>query len=143
MIKLSKKVEYALISIMHLEDSSPSEPISVRELVEDYKLPSELLGKILQKLVKHNIVESVQGVNGGYLLKTPLHEISLMDVISIVDGPIKFTKCSSRHDAFCSCKQLKTCNIKNAIYHIQKDLVSYFESMTLDKFYNYKLKQFA
>jgi Rrf2 family protein len=134
MIRLSKKVEYALISILHLADGTEDNPVSVREIVEEYKLPQELVGKILQKLVKAGIVESVQGVKGGYILKKRLDQISLKDIIEIVDGSVRLTRCSTRHDTFCSCQSLKSCNIKNAIYYLQKDIQAYFDSIKLNQF---------
>lgn len=136
MIKLSKKVEYALIAIYHLAENSEMQPVSAREIMEIYNLPQELLGKILQKLVKANLIESLQGPKGGYVLKKSLREITLKDIIDIIDGSIRLTQCSTRLTPFCSCKQLKTCNIKNAIYHLQKEIISYFDSINLEMFFH-------
>ena len=52
MLKLSKTVEYALISLNHINQFDNSKPISVRQISDRYNIPYELLAKILQKLSK-------------------------------------------------------------------------------------------
>lgn len=135
MIRLSRKVEYAIIALLHLAENAQEEPVSAREIIEKYHLPSELVGKILQKLGKADLIESVQGVKGGYILKKPLEDISLKEVIDVIDGSVRLTRCSTRSDRFCSCHQLKDCNIKNAIYYLQREIDDYFRSIRLDRFY--------
>ena len=69
MFKFSKKVEYALISLNHINRDGSCKPISVRQISDNYNIPFELLAKILQKLSKFNILDSIKVPKGGYKLK--------------------------------------------------------------------------
>ena len=68
MLKLSKTIEYALISINHINQCDEDIPISVKKISKKYNIPFELLAKILQKLSKAKILKAVQGPKGGYKL---------------------------------------------------------------------------
>ena len=68
MLKLSKTIEYALISINHINQCDEDKPISVKKISNQYSIPFELLAKILQKLSKTKILKAVHGPRGGYKL---------------------------------------------------------------------------
>ena len=61
MFKLSKTVEYALISLNHINKCDDKKPIPVRQISDKYNIPYELLAKILQKLSKENIQKLITG----------------------------------------------------------------------------------
>ena len=65
MLRLSKKSDYALISMKHLA-VRPDASSSAREISEAYDIPLELLAKVLQRLVRARLLVSVQGTRGGY-----------------------------------------------------------------------------
>ena len=95
MLRLSKKSDYALISMKHLAmrpDGGASS--SAREISESYDIPLELLAKVLQRLVRARLLVSVQGTRGGYRLARHASAISVADVIQAVDGPVTVTACS-------------------------------------------------
>ena len=68
MLKISRKVEYALIALRHLQGLKKEELASAKELADSYGVPKELLAKVLQRLAKKNIVDAVKGPHGGYRL---------------------------------------------------------------------------
>ena len=77
MLKLSKKVEYGLISMMHMDSVQSGELATARELSDLYNIPAELLGKVLQLLAKNRLIVSVQGAKGGYRLARGLDLVTL------------------------------------------------------------------
>ena len=91
MLKLTKKADYGLISLRHLATGRSS--ASAKEMSEAYRIPLPLLSKVLQKLVKAGLLLSEQGTNGGYRLAKDPHDISALDVIRTLDGPIILTQC--------------------------------------------------
>ena len=90
MLRLSKKSDYALISMKHLA-MRPDASSSAREISEAYDIPLELLAKVLQRLVRARLLASVQGTRGGYRLSRSASLISVADVIQAVDGPVTVT----------------------------------------------------
>jgi Rrf2 family protein len=119
MLRLSKKADYALLAMRHLAANADRGAVSARELAEAYDIPSELLAKVLQKLVRTRLLVSLQGIRGGYGLGRPAQAISVADVIQAVDGPLTVTACS---DTDHSCDQYSKCNIRDPLWRI-KDLI--------------------
>src|SRR5207248_4152138 len=95
MLRLSKKADYALISMKHLAQRGDRGSSSAREIAEQYDIPIELLAKVLQRLVRARLLESHQGTRGGYQLVRRPEQISVADVIQAIDGPVTVTACSS------------------------------------------------
>ena len=74
MLKLTKKIEYALIALQHMQGKNHNVITSTKELADNFDLPASLLAKVLQQLAKHEIIEPIQGPSGGYRLKKPLEK---------------------------------------------------------------------
>lgn len=119
MLRLSKKTDYALLAMRHLAANDRG-AVSARELAETYDIPAELLAKVLQKLVRGRLLESHQGIRGGYALARPAAEMSVADVIQAVDGPLMVTACS---EADHSCDQFSKCNIRDPLWRIKDRIV--------------------
>ena len=121
MLRLSKKSDYALISMAHLAMRADGiGASSAREISEAYSIPLELLAKILQRLVRAKLLISVQGTRGGYRLARPAASISVADVIQSVDGPVTVTACSPDDHA---CDQFGTCSIRDPLWKIKNRIL--------------------
>jgi Rrf2 family protein len=72
---------------MQLAQSESEGPVPCSRLASDGKMPERFLLQILRNLVTHGILRSTRGVDGGYTLVRPAHEISLLEVIEAIDGP--------------------------------------------------------
>jgi Rrf2 family protein len=92
MLKLTKKADYGLIALKHLAMRGPASS-SAKEIAESYGIPLALLSKILQKLAKSGFLRSEHGTNGGYKLARDPKEITALDIIRTIDGPIFLTAC--------------------------------------------------
>jgi len=127
MLKLTKKIEYALIALQHMQSKNNNEVTSVKEVTDKYDLPASLLAKVLQQLAKKNIIEPIQGPSGGYRLNKPLEEIKLNDFIEIIEGPVGLVDCL--HDP--DCGHIGTCNIRIPIERVNNTIKDLFSNMTL------------
>ena len=121
MLRLSKKADYALLAMRHLAAGADRGAVSAREIAEAYDIPTELLAKVLQKLVRRKLLASHQGIRGGYGLGRPAQLISVADVIQAVDGPLTVTACS---DSDHSCDQYSKCNIRDPLWRIKDRIVA-------------------
>lgn len=121
MLRLSKKADYALLAMRHLAAHSGNEAVSARELAEAYDIPAELLAKVLQQLVRAGLLDSHQGIRGGYGLARVAATISVADVILAIDGPLTVTACSEVDH---SCDQYAKCNIRDPLWRIKDRIVS-------------------
>ena len=77
MLKITKKVEYALIAVRHLQENK-EKLVPVSEISSSYGIPKEILAKTLQKLASSEIVKSYKGPNGGYKTSKKIEDISSM-----------------------------------------------------------------
>lgn len=92
-LKISAKTEYACIAVMELaarQDSS--EPVRIRNIAERHSVPPRFLVQILLQLKGADIVESTRGASGGYRLKKKPEEVTLGEVMHIVDAPVSSGK---------------------------------------------------
>jgi len=86
-MKVSKKAYYGLRAILALAQTE--KPLSIHALAEMEHLPETYLEKILQTLRKAGLVTAHKGVSGGYALARSANNISIWDVLSPLDGPMK------------------------------------------------------
>jgi Rrf2 family protein len=118
MFRLSKKADYGLIAMKHLAMHS-SESISAREIAAEYRIPAELLAKVLQKLARKGLLISQHGINGGYVLGRDPARISIVDVLEALEGPISITPCERGDD----CQQLQMCSVRDPLLKIKAKVV--------------------
>lgn len=130
MFKLSKKVEYGLIAVKHMALPGGSCTSSAKVIAEKYKIPYDLLSKILQKLKKEGILNSIQGTHGGYNLTKKPEEITLAEIFNAIEGNSYILDCG-QHDDPESCTIYETCILSNPLKKIQRQINSYFNSTTL------------
>ena len=130
MLRFSKKVEYALIALIHMARKPAKGLTTSKELSDQYHIPLELMGKVLQALVKSGLVNSVQGVKGGYLLNDIIDNLSISQVVRAVDKPIKIVKCIENQHVS-DCNQILYCNIRSPMEILQDKLEAIFEGITV------------
>ena len=119
MLKLSKKVDYGLIALIHLAQNSERCSWCAREFAQPYNIPAQLMAKILQKMARRGIIKSHQGIHGGYALGRQPDLINVVEVIESIEGPFSITNCISETGY---CVQFEKCTIKSPI-HLLNDAV--------------------
>ena len=124
---MTKRADYALLALSHLAIASADTPdrlINTKEIAEQYDIPVELLAKILQILAKNGMVASHPGPSGGYRLLRAATQISVGEVVAVVDGPVSLVHCSVGQES--ACKQYSRCTIRSPLATIEtrvKDLL--------------------
>ncbi len=131
MFKLSKKTEYGILALRYISSLNGQEVATVREIAEKYKIPQSLLAKILQQLVRGEMIKSVQGSRGGYVMHKDSSRISLADVVEAIEGPIHLIGCGEKED---DCVRHDICDLKGTFAPVQEQIVEFFRSVTLDNF---------
>jgi Rrf2 family protein len=90
-MKLSRTVAYALQATLQLAQAETGVPVPCSRLAADGKMPERFLLQILRNLVAHGILSSTRGVDGGYSLERQPEDISLLELIEAIDGPMNST----------------------------------------------------
>lgn len=131
MLKLNKKTEYGLMAILHMDASANAGLVTAKEISERYNIPGELLGKVLQKLARKEVIESVHGARGGYRLARVLEDLTLGDVLEALEGPVQLARCQDDANA---CDQYCSCNIREPVIRIQAQLEKFMHNIKLSAF---------
>jgi len=121
---LSNTSKYAIRAVIYLAlYASSQKKTGIKEISEELNIPSPFLGKILQLLAKHQVLESTKGPHGGFCLKKPAIDISLMEIIEIIDGADSFETCVIRTS---KCSQDTPCSLHDKIAPYRKGIKSLF-----------------
>jgi Rrf2 family protein len=134
MLKLSKKVDYALILLGRLQSAGAGSGVaglqaaSAREMAERYRLPQPMVANILKSLTGAGILTSTRGVLGGYALARDAGSISLADLVEALDGPIGLMDCTS---AQTTCEHQSGCPMHSPIQRVHARFRAFMASYTL------------
>lgn len=88
-MKLTRASSYALHAVIFMVTQKDNQPVASHLIAKARGIPERFLLKVLKPLVSARVLHSVKGPNGGYQLARPPAEISLLEVIEAVDGPIR------------------------------------------------------
>jgi FeS assembly SUF system regulator len=130
MLKLSKKADYALIAVRHLATHSAARSQSASDIAEAYGISAPLLQKVLQRLARHGLVTARHGSSGGYQLARNPKDISALEVISAVDGPLMITSCVTSHGA---CDQSNTCTVREPLRKVNESILQVLRAVSISQ----------
>lgn len=134
MLKLTKKADYGLIALRHLaagRRTSLSACASAKDIAEAYRIPLPLLSKVLQKLAKAGLLESEQGTNGGYKLARDSRDITALEVIRTLDGPIILTHCFTEHAVAHECDQTSLCPVREPLRKVHEGILRLLSGISI------------
>ncbi len=98
-LRISRKIDYGLRATIYLASVARGAVVPFREIARQMDVPEDFLAKILKTLVDAALVRSTRGPHGGYALARASSEISFLDVIEAVEGPIALNVCLDGDDA--------------------------------------------
>ncbi len=132
MLSLSKAADYSILVVGYLASLELQQVKTRDEIAALFNLPSDFLSKILQKLTRAGIVESMKGLRGGYRLQQPPDQITLGKIISIIDGPPHLVNCL-RED-FKDCGRTHFCRpIMEKLKVVEIELSSILENINFSE----------
>lgn len=109
---LSKSCEYAIRAVLYLSvHSDEDNKIGIKVIAKELNIPGQFLNKILQKLVKNNLVYSTKGNSGGFYVDLDIRKKPVLSIVEIVDGLEGFQKCSM---GLSKCSHKKPCAFHNS-----------------------------
>lgn len=135
MNRIHRKVEYALIALKHMRAKAPGERTTVKEMATQYGCPHDVLARVLQTLANRSILNSEQGVHGGYVIAKDLTRVSFAELLEMILGPLEVARCL--HDGPVkgssegSCEMRGTCNIVSPIQLLNRKMTEFYKSLTV------------
>jgi len=128
---LRRNTDYGLRMMVNLaKHSYNGELMSARQLASDGNLSYQLGCKVLQRLHKAELVKSVMGPKGGFKLGRKPSEITLMDVINVLQGGVQMNRCLIGDQG---CEFKSECEVNTKLACLQLYIEGYLEGITLDE----------
>lgn len=87
-MRISRSMGYALLAVGYIAQNKDKKVILSQDISKKYDIPLEYLLKILQQLVRANVLRSKRGPRGGFSLAKPPPRITMLEIIEAVDGPM-------------------------------------------------------
>ena len=130
-MKLTTKGRYAVMAMADLAKNHVDAPTSLTEISLRQGISLSFLEQLFLKLRKNNLVQSVRGPSGGYVLTKLPEEIKLLSIITAVDEKIKTLKCKKESKKGCNHKSIK-CITHNLWDDLEIHINKFFEDNTLN-----------
>ena len=130
-MKLNSKARYAVMALADLAKNNAKEPTSLTKISLRQGISVDYLEQLFSKLRKNNLVQSVRGPSGGYVLTKLPEEIKLLNIINAVDENIKTLKCKKESKKGCNGKSIK-CITHNLWDDLETHINIFFEDNTLN-----------
>jgi len=137
---MSKRCKYALKAMVRLARNYKNGFLSTAIIAQEENIPKKFLEQILLELKRAKLVNSKQGIGGGYyLLKSP-DEVSLADLYRIFEGPISLTPCISLnyYEACDDCVDEEACYLRHELINVREKTRKSMMEATLTAFMNRK-----
>ncbi len=131
MFALTRKTDYAIIALSHMA-RNPGCVCTAREISERFHVPTALLMNVLKVLGQGEMIRSIRGARGGYVLSQPAIQITLANIIAAVEGPIRFVQCTGEHALHePECDLLDVCPVILPVHRIHDRLNDFLSQITL------------
>lgn len=133
MLKLNRKIEYALMALHCLESSRDSDlaskgQITAKEIADQIGAPFDVAARVLQVFSQHQWVDVEHGARGGYRLRKGLEQVTMKDLIEVIDGPLAVVKCQSTESV---CEIQNQCRIVSPMQELNSKLVKFYSEIKL------------
>ena len=130
-MQLTSRGRYAVMAMADLAKNNVKEPTNLAEISLRQGISLAYLEQLFLKLRKNNLVQSVRGPSGGYVLSKPPEKVKLLSIISAVDEKIKTLKCRKESKKGCNHKSIK-CITHNLWEDLEVHINKFFEDNTLN-----------
>ena len=130
-MRITTWAEYGLICSLHLARRVSEGPVTGRDIAARERLPGDYVEQILLRLRRADIVKSVRGARGGYLLARPAAEISVRDVVAASELATFEVHCVSHPVESERCSESHTCSIRPVWQLLQRRIDDVLESVRL------------
>jgi Rrf2 family transcriptional regulator, iron-sulfur cluster assembly transcription factor len=130
-MKLTSRGRYAVMALIDLARFDGISPVSLRDISLRQGISLDYLEQIFFKLKKNEIVKSIRGTQGGYILSMKPNEIKLTNIFQAVDEKVKTVQCKKESKKGCNGKATK-CVTHNLWDELEKHINGFFEKKSLE-----------
>ena len=130
-MKLTSKGRYAVMALVDIAKFDSINPVSLRDISHRQGISIDYLEQIFSKLKKYEIVKSIRGIQGGYILNRKPSEIKLNNIFDAVDEKVKTVQCKKESKKSCNGKSTK-CVTHDLWNELETHINTFFEQKSLE-----------
>jgi FeS assembly SUF system regulator len=128
-VRLGKLTDYGLVLMTCMARGTGESLRTARDLARESRLPVSTVSKLLKQLLQSGLLTSHRGTKGGYVLARPPGQISVVEIISAIEGPMALTECSTDVTGLCNIE--RRCPIKTNQQIINQAVRGVLDKITL------------
>lgn len=129
MVRLGKLTDYGIVLMTCIARSRGTALRTARDLAQESQLPYSTVCKLLKELLQSGLLVSQRGIKGGYVLARSAKEISVVEIIAAIEGPMALTECST--DVTGACDIEPCCPVKTNQQIINRAIRGVLEKIRL------------
>ena len=130
MLSISRQTDYACRVILHLAMLPPGQRVTAQDIAKRRLIPPALVRRVITQLANAGLVTTARGSNGGLSLARPASEISLLDVVQVMEGPLALNACAVNPQA---CPLMQVCSVHQVWVEARATLMAKLSQSTFDK----------
>lgn len=130
MIKVQRKIEYALMALKFMSLKRPGELTSAKEVADAVHAPFDVMARVLQLLAQKSILRAEQGAQGGYQITRDLSKVTMHDLVTLLQGPVEIAKCLQKDEA---CEIQGSCNIISPMQNLNHKLNEFYRALSVQE----------
>jgi len=120
-MQITRQADYAIRAVLYLARLGPDQRAATNQVAKEQKIPPSFLAKIISQLSIAGLLHTSRGARGGVSLARPPKEITLLDVVEAIDGPIQLNECVSEKG---TCVFTHDCPLQPIWSEVQEHLVN-------------------
>jgi Rrf2 family protein len=130
-MQITRQADYAVRAVLYLSQIGSDQRAATSQIAQEQAIPPSFLAKIVSQLSVAGLLQTSRGARGGVSLARPPEQISVLEVVEAIDGPILLNECVSAGGA---CQFGDNCPMKPVWCDAQAELVQRLSSTTFDRF---------
>jgi Rrf2 family protein len=120
-MQITKQTDYAVRAVTYLAELGPGARASTAQIAREQNIPSTFLAKIVSQLSVAGVLHATRGARGGVALARSAGEITLLEIVEAIDGPVALNECVRNPDA---CAQSDSCAVRVVWCQLQADVIA-------------------
>jgi len=124
----SRSAEYAIRAFVYLAQVPEGKYAMVKNIAEEAEIPTHFLAKILQQLARKGFLRSSKGPTGGFALRRPPEDITLLEIVDAIDGLAEYERCPS---GITECNDEAPCGMHESWKELRSRIIGYLEGTTI------------
>ncbi len=126
-MQITRQADYALRAMHYLSKLEPNQRAATSQIAQEQRIPPSFLAKIISQLSIAGLIHTSRGAHGGVTLARGADEITILEVVEAIDGPITLNECTHSKDG---CPFGEDCPIRPLWCEAQEELVAKLRATT-------------